>query len=233
MLCSSSPSIPAASDTTQRALIQLERRSEHWCLPLNPGKCEACFFSMDPHQANLLSHFSLLNYRLRFSPTYTFFGVTFNRTLIFYSSILAKGQVLRPYTKHPASSWEISKAGVSNLWASGGNIAHMSNRAEGRMKFLNWRSPLLWATIIVMSPEVRSISKKTKKTSSPLQHLRPYCGNKSSSVVAPSSHLRMEKNLYLSSVAYGEGFKRLFDDEPLEYCRNSLGILESSRGPRV
>ena len=109
MLCSSSPSIPAASDTTQRALIQLERRSEHWCLPLNPGKCEACFFSMDPHQANLLSHFSLLNYLLRFSPTYTFFGVTFNRTLIFYSSILAKGQVLRPYTKHPASSWEISK----------------------------------------------------------------------------------------------------------------------------
>ena len=41
-------------------------------------------------------------------------------------------------------------AGVSNSWASGGHIAHMSNRAEGRMKFSIGRSPLLWATISVM-----------------------------------------------------------------------------------
>ena len=44
---SSSPSV------TQGALFRLERWSEYWCLPLNPSKCEASFFSVDPHQANL------------------------------------------------------------------------------------------------------------------------------------------------------------------------------------
>ena len=40
-----------------------------------------------------------------------------------------------------------------------------------------------------------------------------------------------DKNLYLSSVACDLGFKRLFDDDPLQYCRNSLVILESSGRP--
>ena len=40
-----------------------------------------------------------------------------------------------------------------------------------------------------------------------------------------------DKNLYLSSVACDQGFKRLFDNDPLQCCRNSLVILESSRGP--
>ena len=40
-------------------------------------------FSVDPHQANLLPNFLLLNYRLRFNPNPTFLGVTFDRTLSF------------------------------------------------------------------------------------------------------------------------------------------------------
>ena len=43
----------------------------------------------------------------------------------------------------------------------------------------------------------------------------------------------MKKNLYLSSVACDQRFKRLFEDDPLQNCRNCLGILESSRGPAL
>ena len=49
---SSSPSVPIAVETTQGALIRLERWSEYWCLPVNMNKCEASFFSVDSHQAN-------------------------------------------------------------------------------------------------------------------------------------------------------------------------------------
>ena len=45
---SSSPSVLTAVVATQEALFRLERWSEYWCLPLNPGKCEASFFSVDP-----------------------------------------------------------------------------------------------------------------------------------------------------------------------------------------
>ena len=86
---SSSPSVPTVVEATQGALFQLERWSEYWCLPLNPSKCEASFFSVDPHQANLL----LLISHLRFNPTPTFLGVTFNCTLFFskhVSSLKAK-----------------------------------------------------------------------------------------------------------------------------------------------
>ena len=55
---SSSPSVPTAVEATQGALFRLERWSEYWCLPLNPSKCEASFFSVDPHQANLQPHSS-------------------------------------------------------------------------------------------------------------------------------------------------------------------------------
>ena len=67
--------------------------SEYWCLPLNPSKCEASFFSVDPHQANLQPNLFLFNSRLRFNPTPTFLGVTFDRTLFFsrhVSSLKAK-----------------------------------------------------------------------------------------------------------------------------------------------
>ena len=86
---SSSPLVPTAVEATQGALIRLE----HWCLPLNPSKCKASFFSVDPHQPNLQPNLLLLGSRLRFNPTPTFLGVTFDRTLSFSkhaSSLKAK-----------------------------------------------------------------------------------------------------------------------------------------------
>ena len=78
-------------------------------------------------------------------------------------------------------------AGVSNLWVSGGDIAHMSNCAEGRMKFSNGRSSLLRETISVMSPELRSIFKKRKVITSPASPHHRHSDYKSSFVVAPSN----------------------------------------------
>ena len=80
---SSFPSVPTAVEATQGALIRLERWSAYWCLPLNPSKCEASFFSVDSHQANLQPNLLLFNSRLRFNPTPTFLGVTFDGTLSF------------------------------------------------------------------------------------------------------------------------------------------------------
>ena len=80
---SSSPPVPTAVEATQGALFRLERWSEYWCLPLNPIKCEALFFSVDPHQANLQPNLFLLGSRLHFNPTPTFLGVTFDCTLSF------------------------------------------------------------------------------------------------------------------------------------------------------
>ena len=70
-------------DVRQGALIRLERSSEYWCLPLNPGKYKASFFSVDSHQANLQPNLCLFNTRFRFNPTSTFLGVTFHHTLSF------------------------------------------------------------------------------------------------------------------------------------------------------
>ena len=69
--------------------------------------------------------------------------------------------------------------------------------------------------ISVMKPEVRSISKK-KKVITFLTSVK----------FSPN-----EKNLYFSSVACDQRFKRLFDNDPLQYCRNSLVISESSHEP--
>ena len=90
---SSSPSVPTATEATQGALFRLERWSVYWCLPLNPSRCEASFFSVDPHQAHFQSHFFLFKSRLYFNPVPTFLGVTFDRTLSFskhVSSLKAK-----------------------------------------------------------------------------------------------------------------------------------------------
>ena len=76
-------SVPTAVETTQGALFRLERWSDYWCLPLNPIKCDASF-SVDPHQANLQPILLLLGSRLRFNPTPTFLGVTFDRILSFF-----------------------------------------------------------------------------------------------------------------------------------------------------
>ena len=77
VIWSSSPSVPTAVEATQGALFRLEPWSEYWCLPLNLSKCEASF-SVDPHQANLQPNLLLLGSRLRFNPTPTFLGVTFD-----------------------------------------------------------------------------------------------------------------------------------------------------------
>ena len=71
---SSSLSVPTAVEATQGALFRLERWSEYWCLPLNPRKCEASFFSVNPHQANLQPNLVLFSSRYRFNPTPIFLG---------------------------------------------------------------------------------------------------------------------------------------------------------------
>ena len=115
-------SVPTAVEATQGALFRLDRWSEYWCLPLNPSKCEAWFFSVDPHQANLQPNLLLLGSHLRFNPTPTFLGVTFDRTLSFskhVSSLKAKFfsrfKALRCIS---ASSWGHSKESLSVLYKS-------------------------------------------------------------------------------------------------------------------
>ena len=117
---SSSPLVPTAVEATQGALFRLERWSEHWCLPLNPSKCEASFFSMDPHQAHLQPNLLLLGSRLRFNPTPTFLGVTFDLTLFFskhVSSLKAKFfPPLKALRCISASSWGPSRESLSVLY---------------------------------------------------------------------------------------------------------------------
>ena len=119
---SSSPSAPTAVEATQGALFRLERWSEHWCLPLNPSKCEASFFSVDPHQANLQPNFLLLGSRLHFNPTPTFYGVTFDRTLSFSKHVYSLKAKFFPRLKALrcicASSWGPSKDSLSFLYKS-------------------------------------------------------------------------------------------------------------------
>ena len=119
---SSSPSVPTAVEATQGALFRLERWSEYWCLPLNPSKCEASFFSVDPHQANLQPNLLLLGSRLRFNPTLTFLGVTFDRTLSFSKHVSSLKAKFFPRLKAiryiPASSWGPSKESLSLVYKS-------------------------------------------------------------------------------------------------------------------
>ena len=119
---SSSPSVPTAVEATQGALFRLERWSEYWCLPLNPSKCEALFFSVDPHQADLQPNLLLLGSCLRFNSIPTFVGVTFDGTLSFskhVSSLKAKFfPRLRALRCISASSCGPSKESLSVLYKS-------------------------------------------------------------------------------------------------------------------
>ena len=119
---SSSPSVPTAVEATQGALFGLERWSEYWCLPLNPSKCEASFFSVDPHQDNLQPNLLLLGSRLRFNPTPTFLGVTFDRTLSFSKHVSSLKAKFFPRLKAlrciSVSSWGPSKESLSVLYKS-------------------------------------------------------------------------------------------------------------------
>ena len=107
---------------TQGALFRLERWSEYWCLPLNPSKCEASFLSVDPHQANLQPNLLLLGSRLRFNPTPTFLGVTFDRTLSFSKHVSSLKAKFFPRLKALrcifAFSWGPSKDSLSLLYKS-------------------------------------------------------------------------------------------------------------------
>ena len=109
-------------EATPGALFRLERWSEYWCLPLNPRKCDVSFFSMDPHQANLQPNLLLLGSRLRFNPTPTFLGVTFDRTLSFSkheSSLKAKFfPRLKALLCISDFSWGPSKESLSVLYKS-------------------------------------------------------------------------------------------------------------------
>ena len=122
VIWSSSPSVPTAVEATQGALFRLERWPKYWCLPLNPSKCEASFFSVDPHQANLQPNLLLLGSRLRFNPTSTFLGVTFDRTLSFSKHVSLLKAKFFPHVKAlcciSASSWGPSKESLSVLYKS-------------------------------------------------------------------------------------------------------------------
>ena len=119
---SSSPSVPTAVEATQGALFRLECWSEYWCLHLNPSKCEASFFSVDPHQAILQPNLLLLGSRLRFNPTPTFLGVTFDRTRSFSKHVSSLKAKFFPRLKAlrciSASSWGPSKESLSVLYNS-------------------------------------------------------------------------------------------------------------------
>ena len=114
---SSSPSVLTAVEATQGALFRLERWSEYWCLPLNPSKCEASFFSMDIHQAHLQSNLLLLGSRLCFNPTPAFLVVTFDRSLSFSKHVSSLKAKFLPRLKAlhciSASSWGPSKESLS------------------------------------------------------------------------------------------------------------------------
>ena len=77
---------------------------------------------MDPHQANLQPNLLLLGSRLRFNPTPTFLGVTFDRTLSFskhVSSLIAKFfPRLKALRGISASSWGPYKESLSVLYKS-------------------------------------------------------------------------------------------------------------------
>ena len=103
-----------------RSLLRWRPHKELWCLPLNPSKCEASFFSVDPHQANLQPNLLLLGSHLHFNPTPIFLGVTFDSTLSFskhVSLLKAKSfprlKVLRCIS---ASSWGPSKESLFVLY---------------------------------------------------------------------------------------------------------------------
>ena len=117
----SSTSVPTAVEATQETLFRLEGWSEFWCLPLNPSKCEASF-SVDPRQANLQPHLLLLGSRLRFNPTPTFLGVTFDRTLSFSKHVSSLKAKFFPRSKAlrciSASPWGPSKESLSVLYKS-------------------------------------------------------------------------------------------------------------------
>ena len=77
---------------------------------------------MDPHQGNLQPNLLLLGSRLRFNPTPTFLGVTFDRTLSFSKHVASLKAKFSPRFKAlrciSASSWGPSKKSLFLLCKS-------------------------------------------------------------------------------------------------------------------
>ena len=77
---------------------------------------------MDPHQANLQPNLLLLGSRLRFNPTPTLLGVTFDRTLSFFKLVSSLKAKFFPRLKAlrciSASSWGPFKESLSVLYKS-------------------------------------------------------------------------------------------------------------------
>ena len=100
--------------------IKCDESNDDDLVPLNPSKCEASFFSVDPHHANFQSSLLLLGSRLRFNPTPTFLGVTFDRTLSFSKHVSSLNAKFFPRLKAlrciSASSWGPSKESLSLLY---------------------------------------------------------------------------------------------------------------------
>ena len=117
---SSSSSVPTAVEATQGALFRMERWLDYWYLFLNPSKCEASFFSLDPNQANLQPNLHLLGSRFRFNPSPTFLGVTLDRTFSFSKHVSSLKAIFFPGLKAlrciSASSWGPSKKSLSVLY---------------------------------------------------------------------------------------------------------------------
>ena len=109
-------------EATLGALFRLECWSEYWCLPLDSSKCEASFFSVDPHQANLQPNLLLLGSRLRFNPTPTFPRVTFDGTFSFSKHVSSQKAKFFPRLKAlrciSSSSWGPSKESLFLLYKS-------------------------------------------------------------------------------------------------------------------
>ena len=139
VIWSSSPSVPTAVEATQ-ALFQLERWSEYWCLPISPSKCEASFFSVEPHKAYLQPHLLLLNSGLRFNPTLTFLGVSVDCTLSFtkHVSFLKTNFFLRLKALRciSSSSWSPSKESLSFLYKAFLR-SHLTYASPGWFPFLS------------------------------------------------------------------------------------------------
>ena len=103
-----------ALEAMQGALIQLERWSEYWCLPLSPRKCQASF-SVNPHQANLQPNLLLFNSLLCFNPTPTFLG---SPAIALFSKHVSSPKAkffagLTALCCTSASSWSPSKEALS------------------------------------------------------------------------------------------------------------------------
>ena len=77
---------------------------------------------MDPHQANLQPNVLLFGSRLRFNPTPTFLGITFDRTLVFSKHVSSLKAKFFPHLKALRCisdfSWGPSKESLSFLYKS-------------------------------------------------------------------------------------------------------------------